>query len=221
MKRLIIITEGPTEKRFVDMVLAPFLYKKGIYSVSATSIKKKGEKGGFVNYQHLKNHLKNFLDSEKDIVITTLIDFFRIPNTVPKYNEVGSFNQVDDRISHLEQAMQEDINDERFIAYIQKHEFEALLFSSNEGFEFQFDNAKMISQLKEIINEFINPEEINSRPEYSPSNRIINILKSYGIKYDKPEDGETISLVVGIDAMIERCPRFKAWIERILQTMLS
>lgn len=44
MKRLIIITEGPTEKRFVDMVLAPYLNEKGIYSVSATSIKKKEKK---------------------------------------------------------------------------------------------------------------------------------------------------------------------------------
>lgn len=219
MKRLIIITEGPTEKRFVDTVLSPYLINKGIYSVSATSIRKKGQKGGFVNYEHLRNHLKIFLLSEVEIVITTMIDFFRIPNSVPNYNLIENLFSVDEKIDLLEEGIKADINDARFIPFIQKHEFEALLFSSIDGFDFQFDNKKLVDKFKDIIDEFDNPENINTRPEFSPANRIKNILKGYGLKYDKPEDGETISTIIGIEIMLEKCPRFKIWINRIIEKM--
>ena len=45
----------------------------------------------------------------------------------------------------MEEGLKEDltskgISTKNFIPYIQFHEFEALLFSSDEGFEFQYDN---------------------------------------------------------------------------------
>ena len=52
MKRLIIVVEGDTEKEFVDKVLSPYLYAKGLLSVNCFKIKH--TKGGLTKYQHLK-----------------------------------------------------------------------------------------------------------------------------------------------------------------------
>lgn len=43
-----------------------------------------------------------------------------------------------EQIRSLEAAIDEAIDDRRFFSYIQLHEFEALLFSSNKGFEYYF-----------------------------------------------------------------------------------
>lgn len=43
-----------------------------------------------------------------------------------------------EQIQSLEAAINEAIDDRRFFSYIQLHEFEALLFSSNKGFEYYF-----------------------------------------------------------------------------------
>ena len=66
MKRLIIIVEGQTEKEFVENSLRKFFISKGIFDVRAIMIQtSKGNKGGFVNYDHLKNDITNLLKSEK------------------------------------------------------------------------------------------------------------------------------------------------------------
>ena len=81
MKRLYIIVEGPTEQEFVESVIAPYLRKKEIYSVTPIKIRtSKTGRGGFVNYEHLKNDVRKLLYSKKqDLVVSMFVDFFRIP----------------------------------------------------------------------------------------------------------------------------------------------
>ena len=55
---------------------------------------------------------------------------------MPEYDECSSIADKDERIDRLEAAIDKVIDDRRFFAYIQKHEFEALLFSDNKGFEY-------------------------------------------------------------------------------------
>ncbi|MCY4215396.1 MAG: DUF4276 family protein [Flavobacteriaceae bacterium] len=55
-----------------------------------------------------------------------------------------------------------------FIPYIQLHEFEALLFFSNVGFEFMYHNRLTIEDLNKIRNRYQNPEEINDNPNTAP-----------------------------------------------------
>ena len=132
MKRLYFVVEGFTEREFVNKTLLPYFVSKGIYDVRAAEITtSKGHKGGLSNYQHLKTDIDNFLKSETEIIVTTFIDFFRIPSSMPKYQELNTKPNIDGKIDLLEQGMAESINDYRFVPYIQKHEFEALLFSGS------------------------------------------------------------------------------------------
>jgi hypothetical protein len=217
LKRLYFVVEGFTEREFVNKSLIPYFASKGIYDVRAIEITtSKGNKGGLAKYLHLKRDIENFLNSEKEIVVTTFIDFFRIPSSMPNYNSIGSIANVDDKINLLEQGMADDIMDERFVPYIQKHEFEALLFSSKDGFELMYDNERIVGELEKVIDEFENPEDINSRPQFAPSKRLINILSANGEKYDKVVEGNLIAEEIGLEKILEKCPRFNEWI-RVLE----
>ena len=220
MRRLYIIVEGQTEAEFIESVLRPYLNEKGIFFVEPIIIHtSKGFKGGFVNFQHLFNDASKLLKQQSDIIVSTFVDFFRVPTSLPDYDTCMKQSSVEAKINCLEKAIAQSINDRRFIPYIQKHEFEALLYSSNRGFETYFDEG-VFNRTQAIMDVYPNPEDINDNPQTAPSKRLDNITQTVlKRKYDKVNDGNTIALEIGIDAIIEKCPRFKAWVET-LQTVV-
>lgn len=62
------------------------------------------------------------------------------------------------QVEEMERCIKDDIKDVRFIPYIQLHEFEALLFASNEGFNSFFDEIQK-EKAQQIINSYDNPED--------------------------------------------------------------
>ena len=110
----------------------------------------------------------------------------------------------------MQKAIDDDINDRRFSSYIQLHEFEALLFSSNKGFEKWMSENMM--QTDDIISKFPNPEDINTSTDGAPSKRLLAIQPTY----DKVMQGNLIALEVGIRQMLDKCPRFRQWVEMLI-----
>lgn len=215
MKRLFIIVEGQTEEEFVKSILLPYLQNFGIYDVTPIVIATSSRgKGGFVNYEHLKNDIiRRF--REPNIIITMFVDYFRIPSSIPNYEKCLTSNvQIDKKIDCLEQAIKDDIVVYNFIPYIQKHEFEALLFADNIGFE-TFYSETISTQTQEIVTNYFNPEEINTGSETAPSKRLKNII----VDYNKVVDGNMLALEIGIEKILEKCPRFKSWVEKIILVM--
>jgi len=213
MKRLVIIVEGKTEQEFVGTTMSPFLAENGIYDVRAIPIHtSKNQRGGFVNYQHLRNDITRSLQSAKnDFVVTTFVDFFRIPD-VPGKDKWHNISNDAEKVEMMQQCIDLDIADRRFFSYIQLHEFEALLFSDNKGFEKYMPND-VSERTKTIIDKYANPEDINSGADTAPSKRLLKIYP----QYNKVLDGNIITLEIGIDKIINKCPRFKKWIERIIE----
>jgi Domain of unknown function (DUF4276) len=213
MKRIFIVAEGQTEQEFVNTILAPYLRQFDIYSVTPVLINtSKYGRGGFVNYKHLANTINGLLrGTSTDLIVTTFVDFFRMPNNMPNYTECIVKARKCDQIECLEAAMYKSFDDRRFFPYIQLHEFEALLFSNNSGFESLFDE-KIAAQTRLIVEAYNNPEDINSTPAGAPSKRILAIKDNY----DKVTEGNLIALEVGISTILERCPRFKRWVDEII-----
>ncbi len=208
IKRVFIVSEGQTEESFVKEILQPWFADQGIHDVRAVKIStSRGHKGGFVNYDHLKNDVTRLLKSEKDILVTTFVDYFRLPTNMPGFSICRETSQ---RITCLEEQMYKDVADSRFYPYIQRHEFEALLFSSNAGFDKFFD-LSVSSETGNLVRQFGNPEDINNDPATAPSKRILQILPDY----EKVTDGNIIALEIGIDSMRQRCPRFRSWLDKI------
>lgn len=214
MKRVVIVVEGQTEQEFVNSLLAPYLRGFGILSTTPVLVRtSRSGRGGMINYQHFANTVKMQLRSSKtDFVVTSFIDFFRLPNTMPEYDK--SMAESDDvrRVEALEAAIDKDVSDSRFFSYLQLHEFEALLFSDNKGFELYFPE-KVFRQTSDIIAHYANPEEINSSPEGAPSKRLLRITP----EYNKVLEGNLVALEIGIETILNKCPRFAGWVHRIIK----
>lgn len=217
MNRLIIIVEGDTEKEFIDRVLSPYLYSKGLQSIS--SFKIKHTKGGLVKYQHLKTDLINCV-YESDVIISTLIDYYALPEDFPKYDESKRITNKSDRLCYLEKAIIEDVEseqDKRFpnlLPYIQLHEFEALVFSSIDGLKSLFsDEEADFIEIQDIISKYPNPEDINNNILTAPSKRLENIIRGY----NKVLDGIMIIEEIGIENILAKCPRFNSWVQSLIE----
>ena len=217
MKRLIIVVEGDTEKEFVDKVLSPYLYSKGLQSISCFKIKH--TKGGLTKYRHLKIVLINCM-YESNVIVSSLIDFYALPKDFPKYEDAGKIVNKAERLSFLENAIIEDIENEKggrfpnLFPYIQLHEFEALVFSSINGISSLFgSNEADFAEIENTINAHSNPEEINNSPLTAPSKRLKKSIKGY----NKVIDGIMIIEEIGIDTILRKCPRFNNWVQSLIQ----
>lgn len=214
MKRVYIVVEGQTEQEFVKSVISPYLQNFGILNVTPILIRtSRTGRGGMVSYSHLANTIKPLLMSEKsDYIVTTFIDFFRLPHDMPQYGESMKKPNKIEQIKSLEESLNEAVNDRRFFSYIQLHEFEALLFSSNKGFEYYF-SEELAEKTASIISSYDNPEDINTSPEGAPSKRLLAIK----FDYNKVLEGNLIALEIGIKSILEKCLRFAGWINDIVE----
>ena len=173
---------------------------------------KDGSTSTHVNYQHLKKDAERLLKSEKkDFIVSMFVDFFRCPE-VPHKEKWSVKSSHIGQVEEMERCIKDDIKDVRFIPYIQLHEFEALLFASNEGFNSFFDEIQK-EKAQRIINSYDNPEDINTTPEGAPSKRILAIKEDY----DKVLEGNLIALEIGFSKIMEKCTRFRAWIEKLIE----
>lgn len=211
-KRLYIVVEGQTEEEFVKDLMAPYFLDHGIYIYPTIIHTSRGHRGGFVNYEHLKNDINRLLKSQgEDVVVTTFVDFFRCPE-LPGAEDCSRIQNHSERVAKMEKAIRDDINDWRLYPYIQLHEFEAVLFSSDKGFIKYFDPEHAL-ELQGIVDSYENPEDINSSPEGAPSKRLLRIVP----EYDKVMFGNIIALEIGMTTILEKCPRFRAWTETLIR----
>ena len=212
-KRLVFIVEGDTEIILVDKHIVPYLIDQGfrnsMHGQTIITNRKQHKKGGVTGYDKFKNEVQRTL-SQGDVIVTTLIDFFRLPGDFP------GFTMDSKKIDQIEKAIHEDLDSNtNFIPYIQRHELEALMFSDRSGFELVIDNTNHLQKIDHIMNAYHNPEDINNNSETAPSKRLERIYN-----YDKTGDAEMIFEMIGIEKMLEKCPRFSNWI-RTLTDKLS
>lgn len=218
MRGLYILAEGQTEEQFINEVLSHHFQIFGIFDVRAILMETShGKRGGAVSYARLKQNVEKLLNRERDIIVTSFIDYYGLKTDFPNYVESRNYPTPEQRVEHLEYCLIEDIGNERFVPYIQLHEFEGLLFSSGKGFEILFPDLPTINkqELLEIIRKYPNPELINDRPDFAPSKRLERLIPNY----KKPLFGGMIALENGIEGIIQKCPRFRNWIEKLIIKM--
>jgi len=143
-----------------------------------------------------------------------MIDFYALPNDFPGYEESRQQTDLKKRIEILENCFQVDIGDYRFIPYIQRHEFEALLFAEPTKFAVAYpDRESEIQQLIAVRSEFVSPEDINEGEKTAPSKRIKTIFPSY----NKVSAGPRIAAKIGIAKIRAENPHFNEWLKKLEQ----
>ena len=212
-KKVLILVEVQTELGFVKRVLSAYLGNiELIPTIHTTKIVKSGPnfKGGATTYHRIEKEVLNLLADSSASLVTTMFDFYGLPHDFPGFSSKSG--NCYEQISHLEKAFADKIANEKFVPYIQLHEFEALLFSAPEIIDAIMSGRQLNnSNLKKIREAYRTPEEINDNPTTAPSKRI----ESEYSEYQKALHGQTISEEIGINKILQECKHFSQWIEDI------
>ncbi|MGI6139950.1 MAG: DUF4276 family protein [Candidatus Hydrogenedentales bacterium] len=73
-------------------------------------------------------------DTSDDARFSTMVDLYSYPKNVPGYEEIQSLDAYE-RVMGLEESLAADIASQRFVPYIQLHEFETLLYADLSRWE--------------------------------------------------------------------------------------
>ena len=220
MIRLHIIGEGQTEEEFVKSILTEHL---GNHNISTdvhciTTNPKLKKRGGAVSYEKIKNDIRLWLkqDRKTDARFTTMLDLYALPKEFSQIDEARKNSNPYQKVEQLESALFDEINDTRFIPYIQLHEFEALILSEPSKFTERFPEYESeVKQLLEICVKYDTPELINDGVNTAPSKQIIKLIPAY--KGSKTSAAPLIAQKIGLSKIREKCPHFNKWITQLEQ----
>ena len=212
MKYIYIYCEGQTEESFVNDVLYPYFSRMDIYVTPIIHKTKrtptKAFKGGVNRYAPIKDELIK-LCQDSNCIVTTMFDYYAMPDDTPSidHQDIDIYKRID----FIENAVNEDIGCKNLLFNLVLHEFEALLFSEPQAFEY-IANDKVVRQLQAIRNSVDTPEHINNSAATAPSKRIQNVVNGYS----KVRQGIIVAKYIGIDKMMSECKHFSAWIDKIV-----
>ena len=168
VKRVTVIVEGPTEERFVTDVLAPELLPASV-SLTPIVLGVPGHRGGRVNYARVRKDIVRYLKSDPTAYCTTLFDYYGLgagfPSPPPNLTNSAKATRIEatlkaDIVAELDHLRA----DQRFIPYLQVHEYEALLFSDPNALAAAIRIPNLTAQLTAIRRQFETPEDINDDP---------------------------------------------------------
>ena len=221
MTRLLVHVEGQTEETFVNCILAPHLYEHGYTLVSARLIgnaRQRDHRGGIAPWPAARRDIIRHLREDRGCIATTMVDYYAMPQlgaeAWPGRTGASSLPQHQ-RANAVEQAMAADIpadiDTDRFVPYLNMHEFEALLFSDCAACARGMDRPDLEAALTAIRAQFGTPEDINDSSETAPSKRFEALIPGY----QKVLTGNLAALEIGLAAMRRECPHFREWLERL------
>ena len=199
--------EGQTEEEFVKSVLADHL-QSALVTPTAILIgrARSGSGGGRVSIVRLSLDMARLYPNFG--AVTSLVDFYGFRGKGDR--------TVEELEEHLAQEIQKKVSsgwDQRkVIPYVQKYEFEGLLFSDVSAFSVMpAATGPLVEELREVRLRFPNPEDINDNADTAPSKRIKSIVPGY----QKVVDGTLIARETGLDTIRAECPRFAEWLAKL------
>ncbi len=216
MKKVLVYVEGQTEETFVRDVLAPHLQQRCqivlIPVIARTKRTKVGYtfKGGIVSYFKVKRDIQRLLGDKSAIRVTTLIDYYGLPDDFPGKNSLPPGPPYK-RVAYLEQAFANDIQHPRFLPFLVLHEFEAFVLVDPNVL------AQTLPQYRSNLPRFMrsirgkNPEEINEGQDTHPAARI----RRYFPSYQKTLHGPLIVQRIGLHAIRRKCSHFDQWLSTL------
>lgn len=194
MTRLGISVEGATEREFVSRLLRPHLARLGVI-VTAIDLR------GNVSLDKIRGVLPPLLGGFEHV--STLYDFYRFKGR-------GELN-----IEQLELAIGELVAPDRrkrLIPYVQRYEFEALLFAvPQHAVDWLQGSAAQLAQMQDAVKRSGSPELVNDSYETSPSHRMQKLFAGY----DKKLHGPEIVELAGLASIRKECRRFDAWVTQL------
>lgn len=198
MKRLAIAVEGPTERVFVQNLLGEHLRS---HDVDTTAVSLNGN----VRVDRVAEEMAYLLRNHN--AVSCFVDFYGF-----RHKGDATVEELEEKIRRAVQQSAQWRQGRRVVAYVQQHEFEALLFSEVRQFGvLRGASPGLVARLQGIRDSFATPEDIDDEPETAPSKRILAEMP----RYNKVWQGREVALAIGLETMRAECPRFDAWVARL------
>ena len=199
MKQLAILVEGLTEKVFAQNLLCEHLRRHNVDASTPVNLR------GKVSVDRVAEEMAILLRNHS--AVTCLVDFYGFQD-----KGEATVEELEEKIRRAVQRSVQWREGRRVVAYVQQHEFEALLFSDVSQFgALPGAPQGIVARLQRVRDSFSTPEAIDDSPKTAPSKRILAEVP----RYDKVSWGRDVALAIGLERMRAECPRFNAWIERL------
>jgi hypothetical protein len=215
MTRLLMLVEGQSEEIFVKQTLAPHLLQHGVFVQPIVLWTKRlasggGYRGGVSSWNQIRRSLLP-LTSDTDAWVTTLLDFYGLPEDMPGYQDALLPGNPRERVTGLETRLAAEINHQRFIPFLALHEFEAWVFCNATVLASHFDRSDLADKVTQAVAYAGEPELINHGKNTHPKAR----LQGMATGYKETSDGPTLMGKIGIQAIRAACPHFAEWLVRL------
>ena len=156
MIRLGVVVEGQTEAEFVDKMLAEHLRQCGIEPMAIPL-------RGNVSVQTLSNRMRDAYWSFD--AVTSLVDFYGF-----RGKGEATVAALEERIAaQVRSHIDRDWIAHKVLPYVQRHEFEALLFADVAAFSAIAAPLDAVDKLRAVRSGFDTPEDIDDDPMTAPS----------------------------------------------------
>ena len=221
--RVLAFVEGQTEEKFIREIVASALISRNVF-ITATTPGRKRSQGGVRSWNGgIRAELLRYLKEDTNKYVTTMFDYYGMPIDWPG-RDLACRQVYCRKAATVENAMLEDISNamgnafdrQRFIPYVQMHEFEALLFSAPDILGKIASEQDIAHDLQSIADSFRTPEEIDDDPHSAPSKRILQLSQ----RYQKVLHGNIAAQQIGLPLMRKKCPHFGEWMARLESTSL-
>jgi Domain of unknown function (DUF4276) len=217
---VILIVEGQAEQSFLNAIVRPALLDRGIVLAARLISTSNGNRGGGVNYARLEPQLQALLLERQDRYVGTFIDLYALNEKFPGVVAAKTLNggaikaQCIESAFFTEFASKTTSRPERLLPHVQPYELEALYFSDVDLLcktEATWPQAS--GALKAVKDAYPTPEDINGHFDTKPSNRLQTVLKP---KYYKTRHSPLIAKQLGLRTILEQCPHFALWFNKLL-----
>ena len=202
MIRVAIVVEGQTEEEFVKRVLTAHLADLG---VSPTPVLP-GRRGGNISVERLASQMRELVHAFD--AVTTLVDFYGFrgkQQAEPKKLESMILERV-------RRTLKKNGSARTVFPYVQRHEFEGLLFSDVAHFRVLPQVSETaVNGLVQVRGQFATPEDIDDGAATAPSKR----LSQWIPRYRKSVHGPLIASAIGLERIRSECPRFGDWLKKL------
>jgi hypothetical protein len=216
-KRVLILVEGQTEERFVKDILGPAFWPMNLFLTATILVTKRVKdgsnfKGGVTNFAKFQNDTQRLLNSAGDALVTTMLDYYRLPSDFPGMDSRPANGTPSQRVAHVETSIAQHFNSPpNFVPFLVLHEFEAWLFSSPIELPRVMTEPRKQPEFAAIRASVTTPEEINERPQFAPSKRIETLFPAY----KKTLHGPTTVGRIGLEQIRAECPHFHGWMLKL------
>jgi hypothetical protein len=217
--RLTVVVEGQSEEWLVSRLLGPHLAGHGVFAralvvrTRMARARRPAHRGGG-RWAHVRNDVRRVLqDKRGDLRVSTMVDLYGMPRDYPGFAAAQATHDRAERCRRVEAAMSDDVDDRRFLPYVQKHEFEALVLCGLGHLAAHFDGQRERAAVAGLVRSVAGtlPEDVNDGPVTAPSRRLQTALPTYS----KLVHGPLVLEAVGLGAIRERCARFSEWVGRM------